>query len=295
MSEPVVEDDRSLVRFDLPSGQFRDKTFYYYCNEGEGKYGGVLFYLISPVDKPTFGISSSIVIWGTATCLSAQETTTPPTTTTPMPPPKPTPKVTSTYPANNAATVSVMDGIWIEFDTPMDPKSTEEALSLFPPKAFETSWANGNTLLTLTLREDLEYDTVYTLVLGTEAMSALGGHPEEAYKFYFTTEEEPDTKPPLITAIIPGSGQTSIAIDAPIAVTFSEPMDKDSVESAFSIFPSVEGKLVWSDNTMTFYTAVALDYGAGYAIIIDAGAKDLAGNSLEQSYSWEFTTKEAAE
>lgn len=285
--------EETTASFDLEHGMKRTFRFYYYIKEGKGFYGAAIFYDAAPVRRPDFKMPYAFSIKGEAESVCAEDEGT--AERTPALPPTPTPKVTSTYPANNAATVSVMDGIWIEFDTPMDPKSTEEALSLNPPKTFETSWANGNTLLTLTLREDLEYDTVYTLVLGTEAMSALGGHPEEAYKFFFTTEEEPDTKPPLITSIIPESGETSIAIDAPIAVTFSEPMDKDSVESAFSIYPSVEGKLVWSDNTMTFYPAVDLDYGASYAIIIDAGAKDLAGNSLEQSYSWEFTTKEAPE
>ena len=273
-------------------------VFSYYITEGKGSYGAIVTYYQAPVDNPEFKHWSQIAVWGEATarCWEDEESQASiPSPSIEMPALSPPPKVTFAYPANDATSVSVMDGMWIEFDTPMDPKSTEEALSLYPPKAFETSWANGNTLLKLTLHENLAYDTEYALVLGTEAMSALGCHLEELYKVYITTEKEPDTKPPLITSAIPDSEETSIAVDAPIAVTFSEPMDKDSVESAFSIFPSVEGKLVWSDNTMTFYPAVALDYGASYAIVIDTKAKDLAGNSLEQSYSREFTTKEAPE
>ncbi len=89
MSVLLVKDDENIVEFALPSGKHHTETVYYYCYERTGSYGAVIYYAMSPVDKPTFEISSSIVIWGTATCLSAQETTTPPTTTTPTPPATP--------------------------------------------------------------------------------------------------------------------------------------------------------------------------------------------------------------
>jgi hypothetical protein len=207
----------------------------------------------------------------------------------------PEPGIGQTTPENGLIGTPTDGEIKIAFDIPTDTKSVEDAITIYPPIDFVSIWSEGNTILTLKPLEALEYNTTHTVVIGIGAMSALGFHLKERYKFSFTTEEKPDTEPPSIISTVPYSGETNVAIGTEIAVIFSEPMDKDAVESAFHIYPSVEGELIWSNNTLTFFLADSLEYGVSYMVIIDAGARDLAGNNLEQSYSWEFTTKEAQE
>jgi hypothetical protein len=97
-----------------------------------------------------------------------------------------------------------------------------------------------------------------------------------------------DTAHPTIIDHSPTSDNASV--NASIQVTFSEAMNETSVEDAFSIHPSVVGSFDWDGNVMNFIPDI-LSYSAAYDISINEEASDLAGNSLESSYSWEFTTK----
>jgi len=77
-----------------------------------------------------------------------------------------------------------------------------------------------------------------------------------------------------------------------VIVTFSEPMDRNSVALAFSITPAMNGAYQWSaDSTqLTFIPARALNAGTTYAITVDSSAKDRAGNPMTQSRTFQFST-----
>ncbi len=86
-----------------------------------------------------------------------------------------------------------------------------------------------------------------------------------------------------------------------IRVTFSEEMNRTSVEDAFSIVPVVNGSFRWSTTTMEFIPDY-LEYGKRYNITIKGDAKDSVGNYLDgngngiaegspsDDFSWYFTT-----
>ena len=66
----------------------------------------------------------------------------------------------------------------------------------------------------------------------------------------------------LFRSPAPGEEQP---LDAPIELTFDQPMDRKSVEAAFAISPSVEGELTWvDDRTLAFTPGVGLERGARY-------------------------------
>jgi hypothetical protein len=75
-----------------------------------------------------------------------------------------------------------------------------------------------------------------------------------------------------------------------ITIVFSEPMDKFSSESAFSILPKIGGRLSWIDNKMIFNPKIELEYNTTYTITIKTTCTDIAGNPLKDSYTWNFTT-----
>ena len=74
-------------------------------------------------------------------------------------------------------------------------------------------------------------------------------------------------------------------------------MNISSVESAITISPNIQSSYSWNaDNTTLTITPNAnLFYNTTYNITIGTGAKDIAGNNLENPYSWEFTTLEDPE
>jgi parallel beta-helix repeat protein len=108
---------------------------------------------------------------------------------------------------------------------------------------------------------------------------------QDSYSF---TIEPGDTTPPTITAHLPTG--TSVPVGTTIVVTFSEAMNQTSAENAFSLSPSVTGSFSWIDNIMTFTPDSDLSYETTYAVTIDTSAEDLAGNNLEELYTWQFTT-----
>ena len=81
----------------------------------------------------------------------------------------------------------------------------------------------------------------------------------------------------------------NVPVTTEITITFTEPMNKESAEKAFSIYPEVSGKFYWEENTLIFTPSYNLNYDTKYVIELE-GAMDLAGNSLSW-YEWEFTTE----
>ena len=94
---------------------------------------------------------------------------------------------------------------------------------------------------------------------------------------------------PTVTASTPTGAD--VAISTVITATFSAAMNQTSAEDAFSISPLVNGSLGWDNDTMTFTPDADLAHSTQYDVTIGTGAEDLAGNSLEESFAWNFTTE----
>jgi hypothetical protein len=114
-----------------------------------------------------------------------------------------------------------------------------------------------------------------------------------------TVDYPSDTIPPIAIEYLPidttlptviehtPTGE-NVPVTTEITITFSEPMNKESAENAFSIYPEVSGKFYWEENTMIFMPSSNLNYDTKYVVELE-GAMDSAGNSLSW-YEWEFTT-----
>ena len=82
-----------------------------------------------------------------------------------------------------------------------------------------------------------------------------------------------------------------------IRVVFSEPMVSlgkipTPVTAPFvTIEPKVAGAFRWSGTTTLIFTpAKPLPYGTEYRVTVDKSAKGVSGRTLDQAYSWTFTT-----
>ena len=114
---------------------------------------------------------------------------------------------------------------------------------------------------------------------------------------------EVDTTPPTVMGKAPID--FDISVDSDIKIAFSKPMNKASVEDAFSILPGVVGSFSWEGNTMIFSPEVKLKYATQYRVCIAASATDLANNALEgddatteglpsADYCWTFQSAKKA-
>jgi hypothetical protein len=103
-----------------------------------------------------------------------------------------------------------------------------------------------------------------------------------------------DTIAPLISTVSPSDGATGLATTSSVTAVFSEPMDRASVQSAFSLIRAsdgapISGSFSWSGDAMTF-RPTGLAGGTSYAARVRVGALDARGNSLPSDRTWTFQT-----
>ena len=99
-----------------------------------------------------------------------------------------------------------------------------------------------------------------------------------------------DIVAPTVTSVSPADQAEDVDVDTTISATFSEAMDQDSVEAAFSV-DGVTGTFTWAGNKITFTPGSDLAYETIYTCTINTDATDAAGNNLEENFVWEFTTE----
>ncbi|MFO7619141.1 MAG: Ig-like domain-containing protein [Thermoplasmata archaeon] len=114
---------------------------------------------------------------------------------------------------------------------------------------------------------------VYAFQSGILAFSALG-----------------DVFPPVVVSVSVENGERSFPVNGTITVRFNEPMNRPSVENAFSISGNVTGTFSWDGFNMTFAPA-RLDYDTPYSVVISTGAMDIWNNSLDSPLSISFKTE----
>jgi hypothetical protein len=112
-----------------------------------------------------------------------------------------------------------------------------------------------------------------------------------------------DAGAPQVTQVSPADAATGVLSNASIKLTFSEPMDQASVQSALSIstLSSSDYILVWNGDgsQLTITPADSLSYAAvsnlsgaarSYTVGVTTSAQDLAGNRLQSAFSSSFAT-----
>jgi hypothetical protein len=104
------------------------------------------------------------------------------------------------------------------------------------------------------------------------------------------TDNSNNDNTPSITSTSPANGATGVSVTTTISVTFSMDMDHASVESVFSITPTVSGAFSWNGNTLTFTPSAALNPGILYTVTISSSASSSGGATLGSNYVFSFTT-----
>lgn len=127
-----------------------------------------------------------------------------------------------------------------------------------------------------------------------QAVTEAGSQPEaqaqtEAETVAPAPTPEP-TFPPLVLTTSPQPGE-EISLDAPVEITFDQPMDAKSVEAAFTLSPKLDGELSWVSNTTVRFTpSKAYQRGERYKVSVAESAQSAAGLPLNRSLELAFTT-----
>jgi hypothetical protein len=205
------------------------------------------------------------------------------------------PMVLSTEPKNGANDVSRDTNIMVTFSKPMERTSTTSSITMNPDVSYDLSWSYGDTRFTLTPSNLLKEGTLYLIIININAKSTDGISLDSPFVFSFTTSVEPERTPPTVIATYPQGNETDIDPSAQIKITFSEPMNRSSAESAISILPGSILSYKWSNFDSVLTLNASLEKGTLYTVIIYDDTKDLAGNKMEKPYTFSFKTTDPNE
>ena len=206
-----------------------------------------------------------------------------------------------------ADNIAINQNLTVNFSKSMNCESVEKAFSISPDAAGYFIWSENtpgvsNSRLTYILLAQMTYGKLYSLNISKNAGDTSGNYLSSDYRVSFITGS--DFTPPTVTGIYnsliaPGYWLNStvnagVSKSAAIAVDFSEPMDRVSVEKAFSVTPAVNGSYSWdSDSKLLFTPSAPLEPETNYQIYIDKSAKDINNLNLNSAYSVEIKTSAA--
>ncbi|MCX7938297.1 MAG: Ig-like domain-containing protein [Thermoflexales bacterium] len=91
-----------------------------------------------------------------------------------------------------------------------------------------------------------------------------------------------------VTQVTPADGARFVAARQGVALTFSEAMDRTSVEARMHITPAVSGTLQWNGTTLRWKPTQPLMPGTYYTFTLEAGARSVRGRQLLEAVQVAF-------
>lgn len=216
------------------------------------------------------------------------------------------PTATSSSPANNDTDVAVSSAVTVTFSEAMDEATINgTTFSLTGPDAAsvagEVSYSAENNTATLMPAGNLDFNTLYTATISTDAQNEAGTALAEAFSFSFTTIDG-DAMFITVTEQNPLDNST-VCPSREIRVTFDSPLDPASIESPATNFvltetlntSNVDGQVSLDAlaTTATFTPEFDLIPDLEYTVTVTTEVADLNGNNLETDLVWNFTVSDS--
>ncbi|MBI4726440.1 Ig-like domain-containing protein [candidate division TA06 bacterium] len=192
------------------------------------------------------------------------------------------PYIVSNSPADGATGVALNAAVSITFSEPIE--TTTFAYTFMPdPGGRSETWNVDSTQVTIN-HTDFVSLTAYVVKV-TTAQDVAGNGLTGRDSLKFTTL---DATPPYIVSTSPADGAINVALNAPVLIVFSEPMDTASL--AFSCPGVIWNDTVWGV-TLDTVALSHTDFSATTAYTFTVtSAMDEAGNDLAGSNSFSFNT-----
>ncbi len=77
-----------------------------------------------------------------------------------------------------------------------------------------------------------------------------------------------------------------------VGIEFAQDMDRASVESAFSLEPSIQGKFSWQEKQLWFAPEAPFARGITYMAKLKSGAVGAQGQKLKRDFVWQFSIRD---
>jgi subtilisin family serine protease len=154
--------------------------------------------------------------------------------------------------------------------------------------SFSAPLVGAAAALLLAVNPDLTVDELRAALLGSVDQPAslrgkvtTNGRLNVARALEYLTNANP---PAIVITALP-AGQRTLT-NAPIHVTFNRPMNRASVENAFSIQPPIAGVFAWTneDRSFAFHHDTPFDSATNYVVRIAGTAQDAVGGTLDGDF-----------
>ncbi|MCA9973520.1 MAG: Ig-like domain-containing protein, partial [Anaerolineales bacterium] len=178
--------------------------------------------------------------------------------------------------------------IEILFAQPMDPVSTETAVSLTTDEgaaaAYASGWNADFTTLTITPTQLLDLGTWYNVTLADTAQAAGGGTLRFGLSWRAKTY-----LPPEVFFTEPADGDVAERFTSGFTVQFVSPMRLSSLRDRVVFNPPIESEGIFSEWDWS-YRFYGLEPATEYTVQILPGMSDIYGNTIDEGQTVTFTT-----
>ena len=186
--------------------------------------------------------------------------------------------------------------IQITFDRAMDPARTSAAWSFVDESnqviSGMVTWPNDKTLQ-YKPSQALQPAKAYSAILSKGATGTDGTTLTDEVQLEFKT-----TDTLVVGQVFPADATENVDTKSAITVIFNKPVvplmsieDQRNLPSPVEITPPVSGTGEWvSSSVFVYQPTKGLSSGTSYQVRVRSNLRDTTGSSLEQDYTWGFTT-----
>jgi acetaldehyde dehydrogenase (acetylating) len=200
------------------------------------------------------------------------------------------PTIVATTPKNGDTGVMPNAALSVTFSEPVDQQTISFLLST-GSATIPCMMSYYGTTAIFTPLSILASNTTYTATVSAGVKDLAGNAMPNSYIWSFVTSAAPDITPPAVIATTPRAGATGVAINIAPSITFSEPVDQQTISFILSTgSATIPCTMSYSGTTAIFTPLNILASTTSYTATVSAGVKDLAGNAMLNSYIWSFTT-----
>ncbi len=201
-----------------------------------------------------------------------------------------------TLPAPDTRRVTTDTLISIQFTRPLIPLTALDAqpdvsrwVSIQPAVVGRFVWL-GTATLGFRPTAGFRPSTTYQVDVQTGLPDAGGVGISKGLSWQFTTIQ------PDLVSVSPPNGAGNVDLDAPLVVTFNQPMDHAAVEAALRV-ADVQGRFSWSpaSDVFTYTPAALLPFNKRILVHLEGSLKPAQGEGVQadpKTQAWTFNTVE---
>lgn len=210
-------------------------------------------------------------------------------------------EVIDTFPEYADENIDLDVSIQATFSASIDTGSINDSTFVVREDDLEISgtFSYSDSTVTFMPNSTFARNTSINTNITSQVADVKGNTMDQDYEWNFTTRPPTtyEATPPSIIGTNPNDGTTDISVSTNISAQFSKILNPETINSNTFYLQNNNGNIIsgsvsYIDSTATFAPSGSLREGTEYTATITNDIEDPFGNSPNQSYNWNFTTKE---